>query len=262
MQNNSQVFEFASECSINKNSHSILERTLNLRGLEFANISKNKFVANISKSTVYENKSADQLHCNCAADQCHCVIVQSVFFLNPYFQACRCLLWLNSAFCVKLDRKPQTDFLLTRLIGFSYLQIQHLDRRRSKMQSTNQNLLVLEKVFLLQTVNIFQSKMLSLAFVSVFLDCKMSQVMRKPCFLHMYKQKQRLAAQLPVPLFSLYSTIPLLPKSEILYLNPSSAIEQPCLYWTWSKTKKTGFLMTRLKCVCNCHLSRVNTFHI
>ena len=43
------------------------------------------------------------------------------------------------------------------------------------------------------------------------------------------------------------STIPLLPKSEISSHYPSSVAVQPGLYWTWSKTPKTGFLRTRLK---------------
>ena len=42
------------------------------------------------------------------------------------------------------------------------------------------------------------------------------------------------------------STIPLLPKSEISSLSPSSVVVQPSLCWTWSETQKTGFLMTWL----------------
>ena len=42
------------------------------------------------------------------------------------------------------------------------------------------------------------------------------------------------------------STIPLLPKSEIFSLYPSSVTAQPGLCRTWSKTLKTGFLTTRL----------------
>ena len=45
------------------------------------------------------------------------------------------------------------------------------------------------------------------------------------------------------------STIPLLPKSEISSLWPSSLAVQPGLWWTWSETPKTGFLTTRLKYV-------------
>ena len=41
------------------------------------------------------------------------------------------------------------------------------------------------------------------------------------------------------------STIPLLPKSEISSLLPSSVAVQPGLCRTWSKTAKTGFLTTR-----------------
>ena len=42
------------------------------------------------------------------------------------------------------------------------------------------------------------------------------------------------------------STIPLLPKSEISSLQPSSVAVQPGLCGTWSETPKTGFLTTRL----------------
>ena len=41
-------------------------------------------------------------------------------------------------------------------------------------------------------------------------------------------------------------TIPLLPKSEISSLQPSSVAVQPGLCGTWSETPKTGFLRTRL----------------
>ena len=42
------------------------------------------------------------------------------------------------------------------------------------------------------------------------------------------------------------STIPLLPKSEISSLLPSSMVVQPGLSGTWLETPKTGFLTTRL----------------
>ena len=42
------------------------------------------------------------------------------------------------------------------------------------------------------------------------------------------------------------SAIPLLPKSEISSLKPSSVAVQPGLCRTWLETKKTGFLATRL----------------
>ena len=42
------------------------------------------------------------------------------------------------------------------------------------------------------------------------------------------------------------STIPLLSKSEISSLQPSSVAVQPGLCGTWSETPKTGFLTTRL----------------
>ena len=43
-------------------------------------------------------------------------------------------------------------------------------------------------------------------------------------------------------------TIPLLPKSEISSMKPSSLTVQPGLCQTWSETPKTGFLITRLIC--------------
>ena len=43
------------------------------------------------------------------------------------------------------------------------------------------------------------------------------------------------------------STIPLLSKSEISSLSPSSVVVQPRLCPTWSETPKTGFLTARLK---------------
>ena len=42
------------------------------------------------------------------------------------------------------------------------------------------------------------------------------------------------------------STIPLLPKSEISSLQPSSVAVQPGLCRTWLETPKIGFLTTRL----------------
>ena len=42
------------------------------------------------------------------------------------------------------------------------------------------------------------------------------------------------------------NTIPLLPKSEISSLQPSSVAVQSSLCRTWSKTPKTDFLTTRL----------------
>ena len=73
--------------------------------------------------------------------------------------------------------------------------------------------------------------------------------MRKPAFLHMQKQRPRSAAA--VQLISTFvlatSIVPLLSKSEILSLYPSSVAKRPSLCRTWSKTLKTVFLTTRLK---------------
>ena len=44
------------------------------------------------------------------------------------------------------------------------------------------------------------------------------------------------------------STIPLLPKSKISSLWPSSVVVQPGLCLTWSETPNTGFLTKRLIC--------------
>ena len=46
------------------------------------------------------------------------------------------------------------------------------------------------------------------------------------------------------------STIPLLSKSEISSLYPSSVAVQPGLCRTWTETPKTGFLRTRLILFC------------
>ena len=42
------------------------------------------------------------------------------------------------------------------------------------------------------------------------------------------------------------STIPLLPKSEITGVHPSSVLVQPGLCRTWSETPNTGFLMAHI----------------
>ena len=44
--------------------------------------------------------------------------VQSLYYLNPKFQASSHLLWLYSPVCVRPGRKPRTGFLTTRLIWF------------------------------------------------------------------------------------------------------------------------------------------------
>ena len=52
------------------------------------------------------------------------------------------------------------------------------------------------------------------------------------------------------------STIPLLPKSEILSLYPSSVAVQQGLCLTWSETPKTGFLTMRLILSFNGEISK------
>ena len=53
-------------------------------------------------------------------------------------------------------------------------------------------------------------------------------------------------ADQPLCLRHMDSAIPLLPKSEISSLQPSSMAVQTGLCRTWSETPKTGFLTTRL----------------
>ena len=56
-----------------------------------------------------ENKDADQLRGNREADQRLCFatrIVQSLYYLNPKFQASSHLVWLYSPVCVGPGRKP------------------------------------------------------------------------------------------------------------------------------------------------------------
>ena len=43
-------------------------------------------------------------------------IVQSLYFLNPKFQASSHLLWLSSPVCVASGQNPKTGFLTTRLV--------------------------------------------------------------------------------------------------------------------------------------------------
>ena len=74
----------------------------------------------------------------------------------------------------------------------------------------------------------------------------------KTGFMHMRKQRRRSASryrEADQRLCFRYtdSTIPLLPKSEISSLCPSSVVVQPSLCRTWSETPKTGFLRTRLR---------------
>ena len=75
--------------------------------------------------------------------------------------------------------------------------------------------------------------------------CQMSHIMRKPHFLHMPKKGRISAFVFAVRYID--CTIPLLPKSGISSLWPSSVIVQPGLCCTWSETQKTGFLVRWLK---------------
>ena len=56
-------------------------------------------------------------------------------------------------------------------------------------------------------------------------------------------------------------TIPLLPKSEISSLLPSSVVVQPGLCQTWSENPKTGFLTKRLiSCSHRCNFMIIVIF--
>ena len=63
---------------------------------------------------ICENKGTDQLRGNCEADQRLCffstLIVQSLYYLNPKFQASCYLLWLYSLVCVGSGRNPEDRF--------------------------------------------------------------------------------------------------------------------------------------------------------
>ena len=79
----------------------------------------------------------------------------------------------------------------------------------------------------------------------------MNLVMRKPAFcICKNKDADQLRGNLEADQRLCFrytdSTIPLLPKSEISSLYPSSVAVQPGLCRTWSETPKTGFLTTRL----------------
>ena len=61
---------------------------------------------------ICENKDADQLRGNREADHAFvfATLVQSLYFLNPKFQASSHLLWLCSPVCVRPGRKPEHWF--------------------------------------------------------------------------------------------------------------------------------------------------------
>ena len=81
----------------------------------------------------------------------------------------------------------------------------------------------------------------------------MSLVMRKPAFC-ICENKDREADQRLCFRYT-DSTIPLLPKSEISSLWPSSVVVQPGLCRNRSETPKTGFLTTRpVWCFVEVHL--------
>ena len=94
---------------------------------------------------------------------------------------------------------------------------------------------------------------------------QMSLVMRKPDFCICENKdadqlRSNCAADQRLCFHYTDSTIPLLPKSKILSIKPSSLSEQPSLCRTWSETPKTGFLTTRLKYHQICTISLLLTF--
>ena len=86
----------------------------------------------------------------------------------------------------------------------------------------------------------------------------MSRIMRKPAFcICENKDPDQLRgnreADQRLCFRYMDSTIPLLPKSEISSLQPYSVVVQPGLCWTWTETRKTGILTTRLKSKASCN---------
>ena len=85
----------------------------------------------------------------------------------------------------------------------------------------------------------------------LFLHFHMSRIVRKPAFCickNKVADQLRSSRKADQHLYFHYTdrTIPLLPKSEISMLLPSSVTVQTGLCGTWSETPKTGFLITRL----------------
>ena len=68
---------------------------------------------------IFKSKGTDLLHGIRAADQHFCfatLIIQTLYFLNPKFQASGHLLWLCSMVCRTWSANQKTGFLTTRLI--------------------------------------------------------------------------------------------------------------------------------------------------
>ena len=84
---------------------------------------------------ICENKDADQLRGNREADQrlCFRYIVQSLYFLNPKFQASSHLLWLYSLVCVGPGRKPRRLVFSQRGSNTGYFKI-HFIHQGSEQQ--------------------------------------------------------------------------------------------------------------------------------
>ena len=96
-----------------------------------------------------------------------------------------------------------------------------------------------------------------------------SRVMRKPDFcLGENKGAGQCEADQRLCFRCMDSSIPLLSKSKISTLQPSSVAAQAGLCQTWSKTPKTGFLASRLinspgyrSCMCTSYLNDTDNFN-
>ena len=102
---------------------------------------------------ICENKDADQLRGNREADQRLCfptLIVRSLYFLNPKFEASSHILWVYSLVCVGPGRKPERWFSHERgsfvffQIYNKYLELQYNTKsdevkKRSSMLSKDRS---------------------------------------------------------------------------------------------------------------------------
>ena len=80
---------------------------------------------------ICENKDADQLRGNREADQRLCFttqIVQSLYYLNPKFQASSHLLWLHSPVFIGPGRKPRRPVFSERGSYCSFKTLVGVDR--------------------------------------------------------------------------------------------------------------------------------------
>ena len=103
------------------------------------------------KPVISKNKGADQLRIYNAADQRLCFSlhkkVQSLYFLNPKFQASSYLLWLYSLICVDLVGNPEDRFSydtaqIMHMVTYGNIQSNKLNRAKAKIEKmTKPNML-------------------------------------------------------------------------------------------------------------------------